>query len=86
MPEWNQNGVCVVDVATNQIVGCNFVSVQEAGSPHVRSIGPVAVKPGFQGKGIGKKIMELAIAKARAQSATSLRFVFAPQKSWETST
>ncbi len=78
MPVWIQNGVCVVDTTTNQIVGCNFVSVQEAKSPHIRSIGPVAVKPGFQGKGIGKKVMELAISKARAQDATSLRYVSDP--------
>jgi len=52
-----------------QILGINFLSERDP----IRAIGPIAIDPAVQGRGIGRRLMEAALG--RAHGARSVRLV-----------
>jgi predicted N-acetyltransferase YhbS len=61
----------VVAEFDGQIVGSNFLDQRDA----TASVGPITVDPSVHGKGIGRRLMQAVIEKARASNAPSIRLV-----------
>ncbi len=63
---------CVFGVVAEddgRIVGSNFLDERDS----IRGVGPITVDPNYQGKGVGRRLMQAVIE--RAQSAAGIRLV-----------
>lgn len=58
--------LCFVGISDNEIVGYILLSKASIGNYEGLSLGPLAVRPDFQSKGIGKRLIEYGLEKARA--------------------
>ncbi|MBT3603306.1 MAG: GNAT family N-acetyltransferase [Candidatus Latescibacteria bacterium] len=63
----NPHGYGIVATENNRVIASAFINEKRP----TRAIGPVSVHPDFQGKGIGRKLMENLLE--RAQDAPSIR-------------
>lgn len=61
----------VVAEADGQFLGCNFIGLR----PPVAGIGPIAVDPLTQNKGVGRLLMQAVIDRAQAQNVAGIRLV-----------
>jgi predicted N-acetyltransferase YhbS len=61
----------VVAEMDGRVVGSNFLDQRDA----VASVGPITVDPDVHGNGIGRRLMQAVIEKARASNAPSIRLV-----------
>ncbi|HEY8290542.1 MAG TPA: GNAT family N-acetyltransferase [Acetobacteraceae bacterium] len=61
----------VVAEADGQFLGCNFVDVRAP----IAGIGPIAVDPAIQNKGVGRTLMQALIDRADARGAAGIRLV-----------
>jgi GNAT superfamily N-acetyltransferase len=61
----------VVAEEGEQVVGCNFIDLR----PPVAGIGPIAVDPETQDRGVGRALMQAVIHRAEAQGLRNLRLV-----------
>lgn len=59
----------VVAVNGSQVMGCNFLEERDP----IRSVGPLAVVPSAQGRGLGRRLMNAVLE--RAQGAAGVRLV-----------
>jgi predicted N-acetyltransferase YhbS len=57
-----------------RIIGCNFLDERN----EVPGVGPVCVDPASQGRGIGRRVMEAVLSRARQIGARSVRLVQEP--------
>lgn len=57
--------LCFVALCEDGIVGYVLLSRAKIGADEGLTLGPIAVKPSFQGKGIGKKLVEQGLKKAK---------------------
>lgn len=56
--------LCLIAILDDEIVGYNLLSKASIGKYQGLALGPIAVKPSYQGQGIGKKLMEYGLKKA----------------------
>lgn len=61
----------VVAEADGQFLGCNFIDLR----PPVAGIGPIAVDPATQNRGVGRLLMQAVIDHAQARSLPGIRLV-----------
>lgn len=61
----------VVAEMDGRVVGSNFLDQRDA----IASVGPITVDPNVHGKGIGRRLMQAVIEKARAGNAPGIRLV-----------
>ena len=64
----------VAEAPDGHIVGCNFLSERNV----VAGVGPVCVDPSVQGGGIGRKLMQAVLARAREIGSDRVRLVQEP--------
>lgn len=57
--------LCLVATINEEIVGYILLSKASIGKNKGLSLGPLAVKPSYQGRGIGKRLMEYGLKKAK---------------------
>jgi GNAT superfamily N-acetyltransferase len=62
---------CVVAEIDGQIAGSNCL----VRSATIFGIGPITIQPGTQNRGVGRKLMEVAMDRAKAQGAAGVRLV-----------
>jgi predicted N-acetyltransferase YhbS len=58
----------VVAEADGQVVGSNFLAEGDT----VRAVGPITVDPGFQGGGVGRRLMEAVLERAKGAAGVRL--------------
>ena len=58
----------VVAQSDGRLVGSNFLDERDV----IRAVGPITVDPAFQSKGVGRKLMEAVIARARGAAGIRL--------------
>jgi N-acetylglutamate synthase-like GNAT family acetyltransferase len=61
----------LVAEADGQLLGCNFVDLRSS----VAGIGPIAVDPATQNRGVGRKLMQAVIERANARGVAGIRLV-----------
>jgi predicted N-acetyltransferase YhbS len=61
----------IVAEAENQVIGCNFIDLRGP----IAGIGPVAVDPATQNRGVGRALMLAAIEAAAARQSAGVRLV-----------
>jgi len=61
----------LVAEADGQLLGCNFVDLRSS----VAGIGPIAVDPATQNRGVGRKLMQAVIERADARGVAGIRLV-----------
>jgi predicted N-acetyltransferase YhbS len=59
----------IVAELEGQVIGCNFMSEGDA----IRGMGPITIDPAFQGRGVGRALMQIAMERARG--AVSVRLL-----------
>jgi GNAT superfamily N-acetyltransferase len=59
----------VVAEEDGRVLGCNFIDLR----PPVAGIGPIAVDPATQNRGVGRSLMQAVIDPAKAQGMGSIR-------------
>ena len=57
--------LCLVAISNNEIIGYILLSKALIGRNEGLSLGPLAVKPSYQRKGIGKKLIDCGLKKAK---------------------
>jgi predicted N-acetyltransferase YhbS len=62
---------CVVAESNGQILGSNCLDERSI----IHGVGPITVDPNTQNRGVGRKLMEAVLDRAREQHATGVRLV-----------
>jgi len=62
---------CVVAEVEGRIAGSNCLVESQT----IFGIGPITIQPGTQNRGVGRKLMEVAMDQAKAQNAAGVRLV-----------
>jgi GNAT superfamily N-acetyltransferase len=62
---------CIVAEIDGRIVGSNCLEE----SSTICGIGPITIQPGTQNRGVGRKLMEVAMDRAEARGASGIRLV-----------
>jgi predicted N-acetyltransferase YhbS len=62
---------CVVAESNGQILGSNCLDERSI----IHGVGPITVDPNAQNRGVGRKLMEAVLDRAREQHATGVRLV-----------
>lgn len=57
--------LCLVAICNNEIIGYILLSKALIGKNEGLALGPLAVKPSYQCKGIGKKLIDYGLIKAK---------------------
>lgn len=58
----------VVAEAGGRVVGCNFLDERDA----IRGVGPMTIDPAFQGRGIGRQLMQAVVDRGRDAAGVRL--------------
>ncbi len=58
----------VAAISGGKVVGSNFLDERDA----IRGVGPITIDPGFQGKGVGRKLMQAVIDRGRGAAGIRL--------------
>ena len=58
----------VAEGSEGRILGCNFLSERDP----IRAVGPIVIDPAVQGKGIGRRLMEAVLKRARGARGVRL--------------
>lgn len=61
----------VIAEAEGKVVGCNFLDQRDA----IAGVGPIAVDPALQCRGVGRKLMQAVIDRGRADKHPGIRLV-----------
>lgn len=60
--------LCLVAICNNEIIGYILLSKALIGKNEGLALGPLAIKPSYQRKGIGKKLIDYGLIKAKEYS------------------